>query len=200
MLICCLPAIKLCITHHVLDITCAAIGLQYTQCNQRNQLVPQKLISLINAGPRANPETRSVAELAHAMWFDRQEDTLEFLLKAGLEPEQSGTGAWQLVLHRSLKVDPQAASFRQRSARICNQQAATRCPSVSPAFTGSCFLLNLYACNLCPALPAFVALSLLALVRLEVQGTQLQGAAVQQVEATRSRVISVGVVCCRDCI
>ena len=60
------------------------------------------------------------------MWFDSEDDTLEFLLKAGLEPEQSSTGAWQLVLHRSLKVDAQAGSFRQRSARLCSLQAATR--------------------------------------------------------------------------
>lgn len=99
-------------------------------------------ISLVAAGPRANPETRPVAELAHAMWFDNQEDTLEFLLKAGLEPEQSSTGAWQLVLQRSLKVDSQAASFRQRSARLCNQQAATRCQPASLASTCSRYLLH----------------------------------------------------------
>lgn len=93
------------------------------------------MISLIAAGPRVNPETRPLAELAHAMWFDKQEDTLEFLLKAGLEPEHNSAGAWQLVLHRSLKVDAQAASFRQRSARLCNQQAATRCQSDSLAST-----------------------------------------------------------------
>ena len=101
-----------------------------------------KPISLVAAGPRVNPETRPGAELAHAMWFDNQEDTLEFLLKAGLEPEQSSTGAWQLILHRSLKVDSQAASFRQRSARLCDQQAAIRCQSVSLACTCSHYPLH----------------------------------------------------------
>lgn len=80
----------------------------------------------VPAGPKVNPETRPVAELAHAMWFDGVDDTLDFLLKAGLEPEQSSTGSWQLVLHRALKVDPQAASFKQRSARLCNLQDPTR--------------------------------------------------------------------------
>lgn len=51
---------------------------------------------------------------------------MEFLLKASLQPEQSSTGAWQLVLHRSLKVDSQAASFRQRSARLCSLQLPCR--------------------------------------------------------------------------
>ena len=60
------------------------------------------------------------------MWFDSEEETVEYLLKASLQPEQSSTGAWQLVLHRSLKVDPQAASFRQRSARLCNLQLPRR--------------------------------------------------------------------------
>ena len=59
------------------------------------------------------------------MWFDNVGDTLDFLLRAGLEPEQSN-GLWQLVLHRSLKVDPQVASFRQRSARLCSLQHPTR--------------------------------------------------------------------------
>ncbi len=64
------------------------------------------------------------------MWFDSEEDTLDFLLKASLQPEQSSTGTWQLVLHRALKVDHQAASFRQRSARLCNLQLAPRSQNV----------------------------------------------------------------------
>lgn len=60
------------------------------------------------------------------MWFDSEEETVEFLLKASLQPEQSNTGAWQLILHRSLKVDSQAASFRQRSARLCSLQLPRR--------------------------------------------------------------------------
>lgn len=91
---------------------------------QTDQLAPRHTVNPVAAGP--SPETRNVAELAHAMWFDSEEDTLDFLLKAGLEPEQSSTGTWQLVLHRSLRVDPQAASFRQRSARLCDLQAPTR--------------------------------------------------------------------------
>ena len=82
------------------------------------------------AGPRQNPETRPVAELTHAMWFDSEEETLAFLLKASLQPEQSSTGAWQLVMHRSLRVDPQAASFRQRSARLCSLQLPRRSQNV----------------------------------------------------------------------
>ncbi|KAL0031492.1 hypothetical protein WJX77_003186 [Trebouxia sp. C0004] len=62
------------------------------------------------AGPKQNPETRPVAELTHAMWFDSEEETLSFLLKASLQPEQSSTGAWQLVLHRSQNVHDQAES------------------------------------------------------------------------------------------
>ena len=72
-----------------------------------------------------------VAELAHAMWFDSQEDTLEFLHKAGLEPEPSSGGGWQLTVHRMLKVDHQVASFRQRSERLCSQQSPTRCTIVT---------------------------------------------------------------------
>ena len=64
------------------------------------------------------------------MWFDSEEDTLEFLLRASLQPEQGPTGAWHLVLHRALKLDPQAASFRQRSARLCNQQLHPRSRNV----------------------------------------------------------------------
>lgn len=82
------------------------------------------------AGPRQNPETRPVAELTHAMWFDSEEETLAFLQKASLQPEESSTGAWQLVLHRSLRVDPQAASFRQRSARLCSLQLPRRSQNV----------------------------------------------------------------------
>ena len=82
------------------------------------------------AGPRQNPETRPVAELTHAMWFDSEEETLAFLQKSSLQPEQSSTGAWQLVLHRSLRVDPQAASFRQRSARLCSLQLPCRSQNV----------------------------------------------------------------------
>ena len=82
------------------------------------------------AGPRQNPETRPVAELTHAMWFDSEEETLAFLQKASLQPEHSSTGTWQLVLHRSLRVDPQAASFRQRSARLCSLQLPRRSQNV----------------------------------------------------------------------
>lgn len=123
--------------------------------------------SPVAAGPRANPETRPVAELAHAMWFDSQEDTLEFLLKAGLEPEQSSTGTWQLVLHRSLRVDPQVASFRQRSGRLCNQQAAPRCQSVNPCILCSQRSLHYplhfraFACVPCTSYLALFCLALL---------------------------------------
>ena len=83
-----------------------------------------------HAGPRQNPEVRPVSELTHAMWFDSDDDTLEYLQKASLQPEQSSTGTWQLVLHRSLKVDHQAASFRQRSARLCSLQLPVRSQNV----------------------------------------------------------------------
>lgn len=64
------------------------------------------------------------------MWSDSETDAIEYLGKAGLEPEQASSGGWQLVLHRSLKVDAQAASFRQRSARLCNQQNPVRSQNV----------------------------------------------------------------------
>lgn len=133
--------------------TTTGLPLRYTfilplQRKQTKQLAPQ---SPVAAGPRANPETRPVAELAHAMWFDSQEDTLEFLLKAGLEPQQSSTGIWQLVLHRSLRVDSQAASFRQRSGRLCGQQAAPRCQSVTPCIHMLATSLPLSLAHLCHA-------------------------------------------------
>ena len=64
------------------------------------------------------------------MWSDGESDAIEFLNKAGLEPEQSSNGTWQLILHRALKVDAQAASFRQHSTRLCNQQNPIRSHNV----------------------------------------------------------------------
>lgn len=64
------------------------------------------------------------------MWSDGESDAIDYLSKAGLEPEQSSNGTWQLILHRVLKVDAQAASFRQRSARLCNQQNPIRSQNV----------------------------------------------------------------------
>ena len=43
---------------------------------------------------------------------------------------QTSDGTWNLVLHRVLKLDPQAASFKQRSARLCNQQNPVRSQNV----------------------------------------------------------------------
>lgn len=85
---------------------------------------------LVLAGPKQNPETYPVAKIAQAMWSDSEADAIEYLHKAGLEPEQASSGSWHLVLHRALKVDPQAASFRQRSARLCNQQDPVRSRNV----------------------------------------------------------------------
>lgn len=64
------------------------------------------------------------------MWSDGESDAIDYLNKAGLEPEQSSNSTWQLILHRALKVDAQAASFRQHSTRLCNQQNPIRSHNV----------------------------------------------------------------------
>ena len=148
--------------------------------------------SLVVAGPRANPETRPVAELAHAMWFDSQEDTLEFLLKAGLESEQSSTGTWQLVLHRSLRVDSQAASFRQRSGRLCSQQAAPRCQLVTPCIHMLAISPALSLALLC------LALVCLALLPFNVTLAPLPLTATPSSCTSKSR--SVGSSRCPHCV
>ena len=85
---------------------------------------------LLYTGPKQNPQPYPLSKLAQTMWSDSETDAIEYLSKAGLEPEQASSGGWQLVLHRSLKVDAQAASFRQHSARLCNQQNPVRSQNV----------------------------------------------------------------------
>lgn len=123
------PQCKNLSTVHAVDIAYMHAA-SLTQCHTVPLSAHMPLLITLHIGPRQNPETYPVSKLAQAMWSDSEADAIQYLNKAGLEPEQASNGAWQLVLHRALKVDAQAASFRQRSARLCNQQKPVRSQNV----------------------------------------------------------------------